>query len=197
MRKLKLQVQISVDGYVGGPDGDLDWRTWDWDDDLKAFAYPLRDVCDTILLGRKMAETFIPHFESTVNNLKANTGDKVLDEKFTYANQMVNIPKIVFSKTRTIMEGKNVTVENGDLVTVINHLKSKEGKDMIVYGGAGFVSSLIKEGLIDEFNFFVNPVLINKGLRIFDLLEHRQKLSLVKATPYACGIAVLTFKLVD
>ncbi|HTE30348.1 MAG TPA: hypothetical protein VK666_08240 [Chryseolinea sp.] len=50
MRKLKLQVQITVDGFVGGPDGDLDWRTWDWDDKLKAFAYPLRDVSDTILL---------------------------------------------------------------------------------------------------------------------------------------------------
>ena len=71
MRRLKLQVQITVDGYVGGPDGDLDWRTWNWDDKLKAFAYPLRDVCDTILLGRKMAETFIPHFEETVNNLQA------------------------------------------------------------------------------------------------------------------------------
>ena len=66
MRKLKLQVQITVDGFVGGPDGDLDWRTWDWDDKLKAFAYPLRDVSDTILLGGKMAETFIPHFEETV-----------------------------------------------------------------------------------------------------------------------------------
>jgi dihydrofolate reductase len=195
MRKLKLQVQISVDGYVGGPDGDHDWRTWNWDDKLKAFAYPLRDVCDTILLGRKMAETFIPHFEDTVNTLHAKNNDKALDEKFAYANRMVSMPKIVFSKTMKTFPGKNVFVENGDLVTVINNLKHKEGKDMIVYGGAGFVSSLIKEGLIDEFNFFVNPVMINKGLRIFDLLEHRQKLSLINATPYACGIAVLTFKL--
>jgi dihydrofolate reductase len=195
MRKLKLQVQLSVDGYVGGPNGDLDWRTWNWDDQLKAFAYPLRDVCDTILLGRKQAETFIPHFEETVNHLQAENGDKALDEKFAYANRMVNMPKIIFSKTMKAFDGKNVSVENGDLVTAITNLKSKEGKDMIVYGGATFVSSLIREGLIDEFYFFVNPVMINKGLRIFDLLEHRQKLSLISATPYACGIAVLTFKL--
>jgi dihydrofolate reductase len=195
MRKLKLQVQISVDGFVGGPNGDHDWRTWNWDDKLKAFAYPLRDVCDTILLGRKMAETFIPHFEETVNNLQPQNGDKALDEKFAYANQMVSLSKIVFSKTMKAFDGKNVSVENGDLVTAIKNLKSKDGKDMIVYGGAGFVSSLIKEGLIDEFNFFVNPVMINKGLRIFDLLDHRQKLSLISATPYACGISVLVFKL--
>jgi dihydrofolate reductase len=195
MRKLKLLVQISVDGYVGGPNGDLDWRTWTYDDKLKAFANNLRDVCDTILLGRKMAETFVPHFENTVNNLQAKNGDQGLDEKFAYANRMVSMPKIVFSKTIKTLAGKNVSVENGDLVTAIQNLKSKEGKGMIVYGGAGFVSSLIKEGLIDEFNFFVNPVMINKGLRIFDLPEHRQKLSLINATPYACGIAVLTFEL--
>jgi dihydrofolate reductase len=195
MRKLKLQVQITVDGYVGGPNGDQDWRTWNWDDKLKEFAYPLRDVCDTILLGRKLAEVFIPHFEDTVNNLQAKNADKALDEKFAYANRMVSMPKIVFSKTMKTFDGKNVSVENGDLVTAIKNLKSKEGKDMIVYGGAGFVSSLIKEGLIDEFNFFVNPVMINKGLRIFDLLELRQKLSLISATPYECGISVLVFKL--
>jgi dihydrofolate reductase len=195
MRKLKLQVQISVDGYVGGPNGELDWRTWNWDDKLKAFAYPLRDVCDTILLGRKMAEVFIPHFEDTVNNLQPKNADKALDEKFAYANRMVSMPKIVFSKTMKTFDGKNVSVENGDFVTAIKNLKSREGKDIIVYGGAGFVSSLIKEGIIDEFNFFVNPVMINKGLRIFDLLEHRQKLSLISATPYECGISVLVFKL--
>lgn len=195
MRKLKLQLQITVDGYVGGPSGDHDWRIWNWDDKLKEFAYPLRDVCDTILIGRKLAEVFIPHFEETVNNAQVANVDKALDEKFKYANRMVSMPKIIFSKTIKTFDGKNVTVENGDLVTTIQNLKAKNGKDMIVYGGAGFISSLIKEGLIDEFYFFVNPVMIGKGLRIFDLLEHRQKLSPVSATLYECGISVLAFKL--
>lgn len=195
MRKLKLLVQLSADGYVGGPKGDLDWRTWNYDHKLKVFANSLRDTCDTILLGRKMAEVFIPHFEETVNNLQAENGDEALNEKFAYANRMVTIPKVVFSKTMKTIAGRNVSVENGDLVRAIKNLKSKKGKDMIVYGGAGFVSSLIKEGLIDEFNLFVNPVMINKGLRIFDLLAHRQKLKLINAVPYACGIAVLTYKL--
>jgi dihydrofolate reductase len=193
MRKLKLQVQITVDGYVGGPDGDHDWRIWNWDDKLKDFAYPLRDKCDTILLGRKMAQAFIPHFEETVNKAHASSDNPKANEKFTYASRMVNMHKIVFSKTLTSIEGKNVSLENGDLVTTIRNLKNREGKDMIVYGGAGFVSNLIKEGLIDEYNIFVNPVMIGKGLRIFDLLEHRQKLTLVSATPYACGISVLVF----
>jgi dihydrofolate reductase len=64
-----------------------------------------------------------------------------------------------------------------------------------VYGGAGFVSSLIKENLIDEFNFFVNPVMIAKGMRIFDLLDKRQKLTTLSATAYSEGICVLRYKL--
>jgi dihydrofolate reductase len=194
MRKLKLQVQITVDGYVGGPDGDHDWRIWDWDDRLKAFAYPLRDGSDTILMGRKLAEVFIPHFEGTVSNMQAEHGD---NEKFAYANRMVSMPKIIFSKTIKTFAGKNTSVENRDLVTAIIDLKGKEGKDMIVYGGAGFVSSLIKEGLIDEFYFFVNPVILGKGLRISDLLEHRQKLLPISATAYECGISVLVFRRSD
>jgi dihydrofolate reductase len=194
MRKLKLQMQITVDGYVAGPNGELDWRTWNWDEELKKFAYPLRDVCDTILMGRKQAEVFIPHFEETVNDRQARNG-KVSDEAFEYASRMVNMPKVVFSQTIKTFAGINVSGENGDLVTAVNSLKNKEGKDMIVYGGVEFVSSLIKERLIDEFNFFVNPVMINKGLRIFDMLEHRQKLSLVSATGYDCGISVLVFML--
>lgn len=182
-------MQITVDGYVGGPSGDLDWRTWHYDDKLKTFANGLRDGCGTILLGRKMAEVFVPHFEEIVNSHQS----KVSNDSFEYANRMVNMPKIVFSKTLERFDGRNVSVENGDLVTVINRLK-KADQDMIVYGGAGFVSSLIKEELIDEFNFFVNPVMINKGLRIFDQLEHRQTLLLVNATPFECGIAVLTFR---
>jgi dihydrofolate reductase len=195
VRKLKLQLQITADGYVAGPDGDQDWRIWDWDDKLKAFAYPLRDHSDTILLGRKLAEVFIPHFEETVDGFQANKEDPGALDSYEYASRMVDTPKIVFSKTRRTFPGKNVAVENGDLITAVRNLKTKPGKDMIAYGGVEFVCSLIEGGLIDEFNIFVNPVIIGSGMRISALLEHRQKLSLVSATPYKCGISVLVFRL--
>jgi dihydrofolate reductase len=65
----------------------------------------------------------------------------------------------------------------------------------LVYGGAGFVSSLIAGGHIDEFLFFVNPAMINKGIKIFDLLDKLQQLSLISATPYECDVTVLRYKL--
>jgi dihydrofolate reductase len=98
MRKLKLLMQLSIDGYVGGPKGNLDWRTWNYDHKLKVFANSLRDASDTILLGRKMAEVFIPHFEETVSSTQAKNGDEALDEKFAYADRMVTMPKLFSAK---------------------------------------------------------------------------------------------------
>lgn len=187
MRKLKLQVQMSVDGFVAGPNGELDWMTWDRDEKLYALINAIADSSDTILLGRKMTDGFVTHWENVVNNQPSNPD-------FSLAKKMVDIPKVVFTKTVDKSRWKNTTLAKANLVEEITKLKKKEGKDLIVYGGAGFVSSLIKEGLIDEFNFFIHPVMINKGMRIFDTLEKMQKLTLLGVTPYDVGVTVLRYK---
>jgi len=184
MRKLKLQMQISVDGYVAGPNGEEDWIVKS-DEKLWQLINELADSSGTILLGRKMAEGFEPHFEAFEPD----------NARITFAQKMVNIPKIIFTKTLDKPFGKNTSLAKGNLADEIAKLKNQSGKDILVYGGAGFVSSLIAGGHIDEFFFFVNPVMINKGMRIFDLLEERQKLSLISATPYECGVTVLRYKL--
>jgi dihydrofolate reductase len=184
-RKLKLQVQISVDGYVAATNGELDWMTWNLDSKLLEFINSLTDSSDTILLGRKMTEGFVNYWQ----------GVKPDSPEFSFAQKMVNTPKVIFSKTLEKPLGKNTSLAKGDLADEISTLKNKNGKDIVVYGGATFVSSLIAGGHIDEFNLFVNPVLINKGMRIFDLLNKRQKLSLITAAPYECGVAVLRYNL--
>ena len=158
MRKLKLQMQITIDGFVAGPQGQLDWMTWEMDEPAIAFVNQLTDSSDTILMGRKMTEGFVNHWE----------GVKPDSPQYEFAQKMVNIPKIIFSKTVTHMNGRNVSVENGPLVEAVNRLKSQPGKDIIVYGGATFVGSLIEHDLIDELNLVVNPIAIGDGLRIFN-----------------------------
>ncbi len=185
MRKLKLQVQISVDGYVAGPNGEEDWIVRGSDEKLWQLINELADTSDTLLLGRKMAEGFIPHFE----------GFETDSPKITFAQKMVNLPKIIFTKTLDKPFGNNTSLAKGNLVDEIVKLKNQNGKDILVYGGAGFVSSLLAGGHIDEFFFFVNPVMINKGMRIFDLLAKRQKLSLISAIPYEGGVTVLRYNL--
>jgi dihydrofolate reductase len=93
----------------------------------------------------------------------------------------------VFSKTITHVDGKNVRVENGSITDAVNHLKSRAGKDIVVYGGATFVRSLIQNKLIDELNFFVNPVAIGQGMQVFETRNH---LKLTGSTAYPSGIVV-------
>ena len=180
MRKLKLQMQVTVDGFVAGPEGQLDWMTWEMGEKLIAFINHLTDTSDTILLGRKMTDGFIKYWE----------GVKPSSPEHAFARKMVDIPKVVFSRTLTRVEGKNVRVENGPMPQAISRLKEQQGKDIIVYGGATFVSSLIENGLIDELNLFVNPVAIGKGMRIFPV---RRPLKLTGSTAYPSGVVVNTY----
>jgi dihydrofolate reductase len=100
----------------------------------------------------------------------------------------------VFSKSLDKSKWDNTVLAKGDLVDEIAKLKKQDGKDIIAYGGATFVSGLVKQGLIDEYHLFINPVAIGKGMTIFKELEVKQNLTLVKATPCDCGIVVLRYE---
>jgi len=103
---------------------------------------------------------------------------------------MVDTPKVVFSKTLTRALGKNVRVESGDLVQAVTRLKEQRGKDIVVYGGATFVSALIEHDLIDELNIFVNPVAIGRGMQIF---KDRKTLRSTGSTAYPSGVVINTY----
>jgi dihydrofolate reductase len=150
---------------------------------LIAFITHLTDTSDLILLGRKMTEGFIKYWEQVVTQKDS--------PEHAFAEKMVGLPKVVFSKTVQHVEGKNVRVENGDLVEAVRQLKSRSGKDIVVYGGATFVSSLIEHGLIDELNLFVNPVAIGTGMRVF---KKRTPLKLEGSTAYPSGIVVNRYR---
>ena len=184
MRKLKLQMQVSIDGYVCGPNGEMDWMVWDWDDELKKYVNDLTRPVDCILLGRKLAQGFIPHWESWISNPET-TDD--------FGHKMVNTPKIVFSNTLKKSEWANTELAKNRLEDEVNRLKHQSGKDMIVYGGATLAVDLIRHKLIDELHLFVNPAALGTGMRIFNQVTH---MSLTKSKMFECGINVLcyTFK---
>lgn len=185
MRKLKLQMQLSVNGYVAGPNGEMDWMTWSWDDSLKNYVTVLTDTIDTILLGRKMTGGFISHWDAAAKNADDPSND--------FARKMVDAHKVVFTKTLEKSEWENTVLAKGNLADEVNMLKAQDGKDIVVYGGADFVSSLIKEGLIDELYLFINPAAIGSGLSIFDKIEGHVNLKLNKAEAFECGIVVLNY----
>ena len=186
MRKLKLQVQMTVDGFVGGPNGEMDWISFNWDAGLVKYVTALTESFDTIVMGRNLAEGFIPHWAGVAadpDNPEAAAG-KIFTET----------PKVVFSRSLDDSKWDNTVVAQGDLVAEITELKQQPGKDIIVYGGATFVADLIKHGLIDEYHLFVNPTAIGQGKAIFKELDSYQKLSLKHAQAFDCGIVVLYYE---
>jgi dihydrofolate reductase len=181
MRKLKLQVQISVDGFISGPNGEMDFVLRNWDNEIKKYVTEITEPVDCIVLGRKLAQGFIPHWAS--------------NPKEEGANKFNSTHKVVFTKTLDKSEWDNTVLAKGDLVDEITKLKRQEGKDIIAYGGATFVSALVKHGLIDEFHLFINPAVIGNGMTIFKEVPSKQKLTLVKSIPFACGIVVVNYDL--
>lgn len=175
---------MSLDGFVARPNGELDWMTWNQDEKLIEFINSLIDSSDTILLGRKMAGGFVSHWENAANS----------KPEPPFAKKMVEIPKVVFTKTLDTSTWENTTLAKGNLAGEIANLKKQNGKDIIVYGGAGFVSSLIQEGLIDEYHLFVNPTAIGDGMTIFTSLGRTQKFSVIQSKAYPCGITVLSYR---
>lgn len=180
MRKLILQSQVSIDGFIARPDGGNDWIVAIGDKEATDLAAKQARDIGLIIMGRKMSTEFLKWWEKTVDGDKNNP-------EYELGKLMVEIPKVIFSKTLKSTNGRNATVENGDLKTEVNKLKAQSGKDIIVYGGANFVSNLIKEDLIDQYILYVNPTAIGKGMAIF---HGDKKLKLIKSTPHKEGIVV-------
>ena len=179
MRKLKLQTQISIDGYMAGPNGEMDWMVWNWDDALKDFVHQLTEPVDTIVLGHNLAKGFIDHW----------AGAAARDNDW-FSNKMVQTPKVVFSRKADKVTWERTRLSKGDLSEGINKVKDDNGGDIIAYGGSEFVTSLSAANLIDEYNLFVNPTAIGKGLPVF---KEKNKLKLIEALPFQCGITVLKY----
>jgi dihydrofolate reductase len=182
MRRFKLHVQTTVDGYMGGPNGQMDWTTVPWTDDMTAYSNALHESVDTIVLGRKLAEGFIPAWKS---GPEGETQESI--------DFMNNTPKVVISNSLAESPWENATVAGGDLVETINDLKAQPGGDIIAYGGSTLVTNLIARGLLDELHLYVNPTAIGAGLPVFPT-GARQQLRLVTARPFGCGITVLHYE---
>ena len=186
LRKLRLQVQMSVDGCIAGPNGEMDWMVGLLDDELLKYVSKITESVDTILLGRKMTDVFISFWLDMMN--------KPDDPWNAFAKRMIEIRKVVFTKTLNKSKWINTDIATGDLIEEVSKIKSQNGRDIVVYGGSSFDSSLIKEKLIDEFYLFINPVAIGNGMTIFKDLNEIQKYYLIESKVFESGIVLLRYE---
>ena len=130
------------------------------------------------MLGRHLAEGFIPHW--------AAKPEHEPDEAIEFMN---STPKVVISNTLTTSPWEGTTVAGGDVASIVGDLKAREGGDLIAYGGAQLVQSLVAHELLDDLHLFINPTGIGRGLPVFPEGTHR--FQTVAATRFECGITAL------
>ena len=194
MRKLILQMQTSVDGFVGRSGDGPGWQVWDWgpecpwDARLKARFNAVFQAVGTILLSRKILEGgYLDHWTQFARDYGDNPD-------FDFARRIVEARKVVFSNTLENTKWTGVELTRRPWVEAINVLKAESGRDMIAFGGAGFASALIANDLVDEYQFYVNPVALREGLSIFKERETDTNLQLREAKDYGCGVVVICYR---
>jgi dihydrofolate reductase len=186
MRKIKLQMQLSLDGFVCGLQSQMDWMVWDWDNVLKSYVTELTNSADTFLMGRATGEGMAVYWPTVTSNPESS------DEEKWMADKLNTLPKVIFSKTITHLKWTNARVAN-DILEEVKELKKEPGKDILIYGGAAIVSYFIRENLIDEYHLFINPVVIGKGKTIFTDVKQDMRLKLLHVTQSSTGIVILTY----
>ena len=189
MRKLILQMQVSVDGYVGRSGEGPGWQLWDWGDDcpwdgaLLAEFNAFFAAADTILLSRRIAEGYLAHWAEFAEKHPRKAA-------FAFARRINAIRKIVFSRTLEASRWPAAELAAAGLVEELDRLKAQAGGNIITFGGAGFVAELIDADLIDEFQFYTNPIALHEGLAIFAKKGIDVDLELISAKSYECGMVV-------
>ncbi|MFZ0346395.1 MAG: dihydrofolate reductase family protein [Nitrososphaeraceae archaeon] len=184
MRKIIAFLQTSVDGFIEGPNGELDWAMAEDEETWRELDETLNSV-DTFILGRGM----YPAYEQYWLALLANpTGTK---NENAYARRADKIPHIVLSKTLDKVAWKTTRIVQD--VEEIRAMKQQPGKDMLTFGGATLISSLMNLDLIDEVRLMINPIILGGGKGLFKDVKKPHTMKLVRAKALKSGKVGLTY----
>jgi dihydrofolate reductase len=185
MRKIIAALQTSVECFIEGPNGEMDWAIEEDEETWKVMNEILNSV-DTIILGGRMYPEYEKYWLSVLANLSIGTeNDKA------YARRADKIPHIVLSKTLDKVKWKTTRIVRD--VEEIRKLKQRAGRDMLSFGGATLISSLMNQGLIDEVHLIVNPLILGGGKALFKDVKERRTLKLVEARSLKSGKVSLIY----
>jgi dihydrofolate reductase len=185
MRKIIAALQTSVDCFIEGPNGEMDWAMAEDEETWKVMNETLNSV-DALILGRRM----YPGYEQYWLSLLVNSSIGTENEK-AYARRADKIPHIVLSKTLDKVKWKTTTIVRD--VEEIRKMKQQPGRDMLALGGATLISSLMNQGLIDEVHLIVNPLILGGGKALFKDVKERRTLKLMGAKPLKSGKVSLIY----
>lgn len=177
-RRIILDLAITLDGFIEGKNGEVDWCIMDPD---MGFTNFLNEI-DTILYGRKSYDLwgqYIPQDE--------DSDDEKEIWKLVHSKE-----KYVFSRTQTDSDNKAIFI-NENIPEEVNKLKNKPGKDIWLYGGASLITTFINLGLVDEFRLSVHPVILGEGKPLFIDIKQRLNLKMFNTRTFSSGVEQLIY----
>jgi dihydrofolate reductase len=183
VRKLIYSMGVSLDGYIAGPGGEIDWSAPD--EELHRFHNEQTRELGAHLLGRRLYEV-MSYWDT------AEESASLEDPELEFARIWRSQPKFVFSRTLESVHGANVTLVTEDASEEVARLKEQPGADLSV-GGAGLASSLMKAGLIDEYRLFVSPTVLGGGTPFFPALDERIDLELAETRTFGSRVVYLRY----
>lgn len=188
MRKVVVSINITLDGFMAGPHGELDWHFPLWNSEMADFAYEQLCMMDSILLGRVTYQAMASYWPYEANN-SANGR-----QECNYAYMMNHYEKIVFSKTLRTVEWRNARLVKKNIAKEVAELKQQPGLDMIIFGSGSIVSRLMQLDLIDEYVLWLHPVVLGKGIPLFRELQQAYPLKLLKTKTFSSGVVILYYE---
>jgi len=185
MRKLVVFNNVTLDGYFAGPDGDFSWAHSGSDDaEFNAFIAGNASGGGQLLLGRVTYDIMAGYWPTP----SAIKNDPIV------AEGMNSMPKVVFSRTMTNASWSKTELVKGDVAAEVRRLKKAPGPGMAILGSGSIVSQLAPEGLIDEYQIVMNPVVLGKGKTMFDGLKDKLTLKLTKTRTFKNGKVLLCYE---
>jgi dihydrofolate reductase len=185
MRRLVAFTQVTLDGHFAGPNGDIGWaHREDEDGEWNTFVADNAKGGGQLLFGRVTYEMMAAFWPTP----SAIESDPIVAER------MNSLPKIVFSRTLERASWNNTTLVKGDLATAVRKLKQEPGQQMVLLGSGSIVSQLAQEGLIDEYQLVVNPVVLGQGKALFSGLKERLSLRPTMARTFRNGNVLLGYQ---
>jgi dihydrofolate reductase len=194
VRRLFLQIQVSLDGYIEDADGGLDW--FFSSDEFEEFLNETLRSIDGMVFGRRAYELLAQYWPHAVEDPDAGARELGLNPRLhaEAARLMHELPKYVVTNTLERTDWHNSHILSGDIAAEVTRLKERDGKDIAVFAGAGVAASLMRLGLIDEYRLILDPALLGGGTPLFNGGYPRTKLELRDVRRFGTGVAVLYYE---
>jgi dihydrofolate reductase len=188
MRKLILSMQVSLDGFVEGRDGDMSWMARD-DEAQWTDLFDMLESVDLFLLGRVMWPDYRDYWKQALTSSTASPNESA------YAKLAAKTKHLVFSQTMHDPGWENAAIIKGPVAEEVIKLKQGKGKDIQVVGGAKLAATIIEAGLVDEYRLTINPVIVGEGKSFFRDQHSKQFLQLISTKKLPSGVIIASHQL--